>query len=30
MVRAAGLSKRDGTSIVKLYERMAEVQLGPR
>jgi 3-hydroxyisobutyrate dehydrogenase-like beta-hydroxyacid dehydrogenase len=30
MARAQGLSKEDGTSIVKVYERMAGVKLGPR
>jgi 3-hydroxyisobutyrate dehydrogenase-like beta-hydroxyacid dehydrogenase len=30
MARAQGLSKEDGASIVKVYERMAGVTLGPR
>lgn len=30
MARAQGLSKEDGASIVKVYERMAGVKLGPR
>jgi 3-hydroxyisobutyrate dehydrogenase-like beta-hydroxyacid dehydrogenase len=30
MARAAGLSKRDGASVVTLYEQMAGVKLGPR
>ena len=30
MGRAAGLNKKDGSSIVTLYEKMAGVQLGPR
>jgi 3-hydroxyisobutyrate dehydrogenase-like beta-hydroxyacid dehydrogenase len=30
MARAAGLSKQDGASIVKVYEGMAGVKLGPR
>ena len=30
MGRAAGFNKQDGSAIVKLYERMAGVQLGPR
>lgn len=30
MARAAGLGKEDGSAIVKIYERMAGVQLGPR
>ena len=30
MARAAGLSKQDGASIIKLYERMTGVELGPR
>jgi hypothetical protein len=30
MGRAAGLSKQDGSSIVKLYEQMTGVKLGPR
>jgi 3-hydroxyisobutyrate dehydrogenase-like beta-hydroxyacid dehydrogenase len=30
MARAAGLSKQDGASVVKLYEQMAGVKLGPR
>jgi 3-hydroxyisobutyrate dehydrogenase-like beta-hydroxyacid dehydrogenase len=30
MARAAGLGKEDGAAIVKLYERMAGVALGPR
>jgi 3-hydroxyisobutyrate dehydrogenase-like beta-hydroxyacid dehydrogenase len=30
MARAAGLSKQDGASIVKVYEQMAGVKLGPR
>lgn len=30
MARAAGLSKEDGSSVVKLYEQMAGVKLGPR
>lgn len=30
MARAAGLGKEDGSAIVKLYEQMAGVQLGPR
>jgi 3-hydroxyisobutyrate dehydrogenase-like beta-hydroxyacid dehydrogenase len=30
MARAAGLAKEDGASVVKLYERMAGVTLGPR
>jgi hypothetical protein len=29
MARAAGLAKEDGAAIVKLYERMAGVDLGP-
>jgi 3-hydroxyisobutyrate dehydrogenase-like beta-hydroxyacid dehydrogenase len=30
MARAAGLAKEDGASVVKVYERMAGVRLGPR
>jgi len=30
MARAAGLAKEDGAAVVKLYERMAGVCLGPR
>lgn len=30
MARAAGLGKQDGSAIVKLYEEMAGVRLGPR
>ena len=30
MARAQGLAKEDGASIVKVYERMAGVKLGPR
>lgn len=30
MARAAGLGKEDGAAAVKIYERMAGVQLGPR
>ncbi len=30
MGRAAGYSKEDGSALVKLYERMAGIQLGPR
>jgi len=30
MARAAGLNKEDSAAMVKLYERMAGVQLGPR
>jgi 3-hydroxyisobutyrate dehydrogenase-like beta-hydroxyacid dehydrogenase len=30
MARAAGLAKEDGAAIVKLYEEMAGVRLGPR
>ena len=30
MARAAGFSKEDGASVVKIYERMAGVKLGPR
>ncbi len=30
MAKAAGLNKRDGASVVTLYEKMAGVQLGPR
>ena len=30
MARAAGLGKEDGSAIVKLYEKMAGVALGPR
>lgn len=30
MARAAGLSKQDGASIIKLYEQMTGVELGPR
>lgn len=30
MGRAAGFSKQDGSALVKLYERMAGVRLGPR
>ena len=30
MARAAGWGKEDGSAVVKLYERMAGVQLGPR
>ena len=30
MAKAAGLSKRDGASVVTLYEKMADVALGPR
>ena len=30
MARAAGQSKEDGASVVKVYERMAGVKLGPR
>lgn len=30
MARAQGLSKEDGASIVKIYEQMAGVKLGPR
>ena len=30
MARAAGMGKEDGSAVVKLYERMAGVQLGPR
>ncbi|HJU33436.1 MAG TPA: NAD(P)-binding domain-containing protein [Hyphomicrobiaceae bacterium] len=30
MARAAGFSKEDGASVVKVYERMAGVRLGPR
>jgi hypothetical protein len=30
MARAQGFSKEDGASIVKVYERMAGVTLGPR
>ena len=30
MARAAGLAKEDGAAIVKIYEQMAGVRLGPR
>jgi 3-hydroxyisobutyrate dehydrogenase-like beta-hydroxyacid dehydrogenase len=30
MARAAGLSKQDGASVVRVYEQMAGVRLGPR
>ena len=30
MARAQGLSKEDGASIVKVYEQLARVKLGPR
>jgi 3-hydroxyisobutyrate dehydrogenase-like beta-hydroxyacid dehydrogenase len=30
MARAAGFSKEDGASVVKIYEQMAGVKLGPR
>jgi 3-hydroxyisobutyrate dehydrogenase-like beta-hydroxyacid dehydrogenase len=30
MARAAGFSKQDGASVVKVYEQMAGVKLGPR
>ena len=30
MGRAAGFNKEDGSALVKLYERMAGTQLGPR
>ena len=30
MARGAGLGKEDGAAIIKLYERMAGVTLGPR
>jgi 3-hydroxyisobutyrate dehydrogenase len=30
MARAHGLNKQDGASVVKLYEQMAGVRLGPR
>ncbi|MCA8927186.1 MAG: NAD(P)-dependent oxidoreductase [Alphaproteobacteria bacterium] len=30
MARAHGLNKEDGSALIKLYERMAGVQLGPR
>jgi 3-hydroxyisobutyrate dehydrogenase-like beta-hydroxyacid dehydrogenase len=30
MARAAGLAKEDGASVVKVYEQMSDVQLGPR
>ena len=30
MARAAGLNKKDGSSLITLYEEMADVKLGPR
>jgi len=30
MARAAGFAKEDGASVVKIYENMAGVRLGPR
>jgi hypothetical protein len=30
MARAMGFAKEDGASIVKVYEQMAGVKLGPR
>ena len=30
MARGAGLNKEDGSAVVKLYEDMAGVELGPR
>ena len=30
MARAAGLNKKDGSSLITLYEEMVGVKLGPR
>jgi hypothetical protein len=30
MARAAGLAKEDGAAIIKIYEEMAGMKLGPR
>ena len=30
MAKAAGLGKKDGAAVVTIYEKMADVKLGPR